>query len=174
MQGEFSIKPLFGPWLFISAGKHCCLQRNLSKILSFPFFDLEADRITFSRPLPTFLYFAVNTLSWIKWEIAKKLNFFQSCIIFGWCFYSVFRCNHLFLNSIVRWLQILREQISDLAELDNIFADLVFLLSLALFCSTSNVQKRNDVYKHRSCCHFIDQRFFLKYSGVWREPFIVL
>ena len=35
----------------------------------------------FQDLFPLLLYFAVNTLSWIQWEIAEKRKFFQKVVI---------------------------------------------------------------------------------------------
>ena len=46
----------------------------------------------------------MNTLSWIQGEIAKKLKSFQKVVIDLDGIFTVFRCQHHFLNSVVRWL----------------------------------------------------------------------
>ena len=91
--------------IVLNCWKILSTKNSEQKYLFYPFFDLEADSIAFSRPPPTVIVLCCESTVMNTMRNRRKTEVFsKSCKRFGWNSYSVFRCKQHFLNSIVRCL----------------------------------------------------------------------
>ena len=141
IQSEMSRKPLFGLWLFITAGNQCHLGRTSVQVSHFCFRRwLKIVSETFSHFYCTLL----STQSWIEWKNAKNFSFSgKSCSRFGSDLYCFdFRCKHRFIIFfIVRWLYTFAKELLE-QELDTwAFFLLLYRLSSSPYCCVDQIYK---------------------------------